>query len=189
MARKLRNVRAKHEASHAVIARKFGLHVACVDARSDNPNVTQASAAYAAAEGLDDVAALIAGYEKDAIVALAGHEANRRDYPDLRVFDVMTEDEDADTLNARSSIYRIACLMSGQPVPLGPVSISADQVVQGQMYQIYFRLRRETASLVERHWQAIERVAKHLERHGRIDDQRQLDDLIERAERVAFGPR
>jgi hypothetical protein len=179
MVGKLRNTRAKHEASHAVIARKFGLHVVCVDARSDNPNVTRASAAYAAAKG--DVAALIAGHEKDAIVALAGDEAGRRDYPDLRALDLITEDKDADTLIARSAIYRIACLMSGQPVPESPTQVSPDEVMQGRMYDIYFRLRRETAALVERHWPAIERVAKHLERHGRIDDQSQLDDLLKRA--------
>jgi hypothetical protein len=42
----------------------------------------------------------------------------------------------------------------------------------------------KTAALVEQHWRAIERVAKHLERHGRIDDQTVLNDLIERAERT-----
>jgi hypothetical protein len=69
MAGKLHKARARHEAGHAVIARKFGLHIACVDARSANPNVTQASAAHAADP--NDAAARIAGYEKDAIVALA----------------------------------------------------------------------------------------------------------------------
>ena len=184
MVGKLRTARAKHEASHAVLARKFGLRVECVDARSDNPNVTQASAAYAV-KG-EDLAAQIAGYEKDAIVALAGNEANRRDYPDLRVYDMITENEDADTINARSAIYQIACLTSGQPMPQGPGSMSADQVMVGQMYEIFFRLRRETVALVARHWPAIERVAKHLERHGRIDAQCQLDELIERAERMAL---
>lgn len=186
MAGKLQNARARHEASHAVIARKFGLQVACVDARSDNPNVIQGSAAHAV-KGVDDVTALIAGYEKDAIVALAGDAANRRDYPNLSVLDLMTENEDADTQNARSAIYRMICVRSGKAVPEGPGSISVDEVMVGQMYEVYFRLRQETAALVERHWTAIERVAKHLERHGRIDDQSQLDDLIERAERVAFG--
>jgi hypothetical protein len=33
------------------------------------------------------------------------------------------------------------------------------------MYDIYFCLLRDTATLVKRHWQAIERVAKALERH------------------------
>jgi hypothetical protein len=184
MAGKLHKARTKHEAGHAVIARKFGLDVKCVDARGDEPNVTQASAGYAADP--NDAAAQIAGYEKDAIIALAGLETNRRDYPDLRVLDLITEDEDQDTLNARSAIYRIACLMSGQAVPEGPGSISANEVMLGQMYEIYFHLLRETAALVERHWPAIERVGKHLERHGRIDTQNQLDDLIERAERMSL---
>jgi hypothetical protein len=85
MAGKLHKARTKHEAGHAVIARKFGLDVKCVDARSDEPNVTQASAGYAADPNY--AAAQIAGYEKDAIIALAGLETNRRDYPDLRVLD------------------------------------------------------------------------------------------------------
>jgi hypothetical protein len=60
MAGKIRNARAKHEAAHAVIARKFGLHVVWVDVRVDEPNVTRASAAYTAS---DDVAAQITGHE------------------------------------------------------------------------------------------------------------------------------
>jgi hypothetical protein len=100
--------------------------------------------------------------------------------------DLITEQEDTDTLNARSAIYRMVCLMSGQAVPEGPGSHSADEVMLGRIQEIYFRLLRETAALVERHWPAIERVGKHLERHGRIDTQNQLDDLIERAEHMAL---
>jgi len=182
MVGKLHKARAKHEAGHAVIARKFGLHVACVDARGDEANATIASAGYAADP--NDVAAQIAGYEKDAIVALAGTETNRRDHPDLRVFDILTEQGDWDTQEARSAICRMGCLMKGQPVPEGKINL--DEAAQELICQIYFRLLRETAELVERHWPAIERVGKHLERHGRIDTQNQLDDLIERAERMAL---
>jgi hypothetical protein len=184
MAGKIRNARARHEAAHAVVARKFGLHVVCVDARVDEPNVTRASAAYSAS---DDVAAQITGHEQDAIVSLAGRAANRQEHADLRVFDLFTEHHDADTRIACSAIYNMVCLMSGQPVPQGPeqISVSIDDAMQEQMYDIYFRLLRDTAALVERHWPAIERVAKHLERRGRINDQNQLDELIERGERVS----
>jgi hypothetical protein len=57
------------------------------------------------------------GNEQDATVALAGNETNRRDYADLPVFDLITEHDDADTQIVCSAIYRMVCLMSGQPVP------------------------------------------------------------------------
>jgi hypothetical protein len=173
MAGKWRSIRAKHEAAHAVIARKFGLSVTSVDVRVDAPHAASASAAWAAGS---DVAAQIRGREQDAMVALAGHAATRRDYPDLRVLDLLHEHDDGDTLVACSAIYRMVCLMSGHTAP-----VSIDKAMEAQMYEIYLRLLRDTAALVEQLWPAIERVAKHLERHGRINDQRQLDELIERA--------
>ena len=173
-----------HEAGHAVIARKLGLAVNHVDARADYPSVVHPSAGFAAGD-LPNVATQIAEYEKDAKVALAGLEANRHQFPDRRVpvLDIITEPM-ADYQNARNAIYRVHCLMSGEPVPQDAVATPADDVLQSKINEIYFRLLRETAALVERHWPAIERVAKHLERHGSIDEQTELDDLIKRAERL-----
>ncbi|WP_439400390.1 hypothetical protein ACRQ5Q_43415 (plasmid) [Bradyrhizobium sp. PMVTL-01] len=176
-----RAFKAKHEAGHAVVARTLGLDVKCVEARGDGAAII-ASAGHAADP--NDVAAQIAGIEKDAIIALAGTAANRHDYPEIRVFDVLIDQDDSDTQLACSAIYRMVCLKSGRPVSEGEID-DIDSAMQQQIRDIYSRLLRESAALVEQHWPAIERVAKHLERHGRIDNQAQLDDLIERAERVA----
>ncbi|WP_316203353.1 hypothetical protein [Bradyrhizobium sp. SZCCHNS3051] len=180
---KERRVRAVHEAGHAVIARKLGLAVNHVDARADYPNVVHPSAGFDAAN-LPDVAMQIAEYEKDALVALAGFEANRRQFPDRQVptLDIITEPM-ADYQNARNAIFRITCLMSGQPVPQGAIAMRPDQTLQNSMNEVYFRLLHQAATLVERHWSAIERVAKHLERHSKLSNQGVLDELISRGER------
>jgi hypothetical protein len=186
---KLPRARAKHEAAHAVVARKLGLAVDYVDARSDNPHTASHSAAYAAASS-DDVAFQVGANENDAMVALAGREADRRDFPKIPAFDLLTDDEQ-DILNARSATYSIVCLLSERslPEPQADGEIGIEMEMNGpvvvQMHEVYRRLLGRTASLVEQHWSVIERVAKHLERHGRIDGQSKLDDLIERAERVA----
>jgi hypothetical protein len=181
MAGKLRHARAVHETGHAVIGRKLGLAVAHVHARSASPEATTASAAYVA-QNLD-VADLIAALEDDAKVALAGHAANGRELPGLRehphllAFDLFAED-DVDTSNTANAIYQILCLKAGQPFSTVP-----DEAMKRMMEEVYLRLVQETAILVDQHWPIIARVAKHLERHGRIDTQAELDDLIERAER------
>ena len=180
MAGKLGHHRAAHEAGHAVIARKLGLPVTHVDARSGSPEVQHASAAYRAKDL--NAAERIAAYEGDAKVALAGRAVNRRERPSLHVFDLLAND-DADTTNAASAIYKIICLKTGWPLPQRDMRVSFDEGTVKMMDQEYLRLVQETATLVDQHWPAIERVAKHLERHGRIDTQAELDDLIERAER------
>ena len=171
-------MRAIHEAGHAVVARKLGLIVNHIHARSDHPSVMHPSAGYAAAG--TDAATQISGYEKDAMVALAGLEANKREY-DIPPVDVLNEANE-DIQNFRSAAYRIICLQDGQPVPRGEFSVEADQALENKIWETYHRLMHKTAALVERHWPAIQRVAKHLERHDRIEDQATLDGLIEWAE-------
>jgi hypothetical protein len=126
--------------------------------------------------------AQIEAYRKDALVALAGRAANRRQNPSLPVYDVIGENEDDDTINTRSAIWRILCLLSSQSVPEGSGNIAVDPAMGKRVKELYFQLLQETAALVAQHWSAIARVAKHLERHDRID-QTELDDLIERGER------
>ena len=133
-----------------------------------------------------DVDERIGGHEKDAIVSLAGWAANRHENPHLVPFDVFTDD-DGDSLNARSSTMHIITLEDRKSPPVGgSVKIETDETLQTRIYQIWFRLLRRTDALVVQHWLAIERVGKHLERHRRIDNQAELDDLIARAERLAI---
>jgi hypothetical protein len=184
MVGKLRHARAVHEAGHAVIARKLGLFVKSVDARNNNPNIISASAAHAAIS--EGTPARIRGCEKDAIVALAGVAANKREFPRLHLN--LFADDDADAVSARSAICKIV-LLRGVGLPTEPqdsmMTLELTEAEMRQVDDIYFRLLRETEELVERHWSAIERVRKHLERHGHIDSQDELDDLIVRGERFA----
>jgi predicted nucleic acid-binding protein len=58
------------------------------------------------------------------------------------------------------------------------VEVVLDEATEKAAREIYTRLLRETVAMVDRHWSAIVRAAKHLERHGRINDQATLDNLI-----------
>src|SRR4051812_28243843 len=78
-----------HLAGHAVLGTGFGLVFKLVTVHSDDPMVVHESAA-PLARNLD-VHSQIEACEKDAIVALAGLAANRRENPRLRIYDVMTE--------------------------------------------------------------------------------------------------
>jgi hypothetical protein len=185
MAGKHRHNIAIQEAGHAVIARIFGLRVTRVRAHSlQDSNVEHEMAAYLAENSAAPTQ--IAAYEKDAIVALAGNAANRVEHPHLPHFDVMTDDS-VDMTNAREAIYKIVCLVTGAwPMPQGGViAIPIDAVLQTAMTRVYDRVLSKTADLVDQYWPSVLRVAKHLERHGAIDDQAMLDDLIERSGRRA----
>jgi hypothetical protein len=176
-----RRKRALHEAAHAVVARKLGLAVPRVTVRKDRAHALHESAAYLAQTA--DVATQIEAFEKDAIVAQAGYTADVYEYPHpleaLDLFDV--EGPDTDTANTRSAIYKMVCLQTGRPlVNAGDdeVTIGADMIAA--MTEVYNRVIDRSHALVDQDWHTIVRVAKHLERHGDIDDQATLDGLIER---------
>jgi hypothetical protein len=179
--------RAIHEASHAVIARKLGIAVHRVTVVVGNNIAVSESAAYVARDR--DVRDRIAANEKDALVALAGWEANRLEHPDAPALDLLTDDEapDDDVVNARGKILHMILLEEGKPTPAPGTTMGTtiDEAMVRKLHEIWVRLLRTTHGLVKRHWPAIERVAKHLERHRCIDDQAELDDLIARAERLA----
>jgi hypothetical protein len=183
-----RRERALHEAAHAVVARKLGLAVPHVTIRrsGDGAHAMHASAAYFARNA--DVATRIEALEKDAIVAQAGFTANAYECqhpveaPDL--FDV-EEDADRDTINTRSIIHKMACLQTGQSFSDVDGQVTIDAGMISAMHTIYCRVIDKAYALVDQHWRTILRVAKHLERHGDIDGQATLDDLIERVIVVA----
>jgi len=196
MAGKLRYHKAIHEAAHAVIARKLNIEVRLVSARAHNTSAEHGSepmrllGGVSTRSAVNDFPETIDAYARDTMVALAGHAANRRDLPDLIIYDVLTEDEDRDTINARSFIYRMICLQQGRSIPRGDfqVAVSLDETFQKDISQAYLRLIEQTTNLVEQHWLAIKRVAKHLERHDFLD-QDELDALIERVEGLAADKR
>jgi hypothetical protein len=174
-----RHDRAVHEAAHAVVARKLGLAVPHVTIRKGCAHALSESASYLAQDA--DVATRIVALEKDAMVQQAGFDANAHDYPypveapDL--FDV-ADDADTDTINTRDIIYKIFCLQTGRPFNGSGEDITVGRDVMSAMNEIYKQVIHKTYVLVDQNWPTILRVAKHLERHGDIDDQASLDRLI-----------
>jgi hypothetical protein len=96
MMSKLRYQTSVHESGHAVLGAEFGLVAAHL------------------ARDLD-VHSQIEACEKDAIVALAGLAANRRENPRFPIHDVIIEGKDTDTDSARIAIIKMICLKDGQP--------------------------------------------------------------------------
>ena len=159
MMSKLRYQTSVHESGHAVLGAEFGLGAAHL------------------ARDLD-VHSQIEACEKDAIVALAGLAANRRENPRFPIHDVIIEGKDTDTDSARIAIIKMICLKDGQPIPQGRVNIGP--AMWGKIRNEYFRLVRKTAALVDQRWPAIKRVAEYLEKYGRMDHTT-LVNLIDRA--------
>jgi hypothetical protein len=176
MVSKLRYQISVHEAGRAVLGTEFGLLFTLVSVDSDDPMVIHESAASLARDL--DVHSQIEACEKDAIVALAGLAANRREKPHFPIYDVMAEGEDTDTDNSRIAIIKMICLKDGKPIPQGRVNIGP--AMWGKIQNEYFRLVRKTAALVDQRWPAIKRVAEYLEKYGRMDHTT-LVNLIDRA--------
>jgi hypothetical protein len=174
-----RRNRALHEASHAVVARKLGLAVPHVTVRKSKAHAMHESATYLAQSG--DTATRIEALEKDAIVSQAGYTADVYEYPhpveapDL--FDV-ADDADTDTINTRSAVYRIVCLQIDRPFDVEGPTVTLERDVILAMTGVYDRVIDKAYALVDQNWRTIQRVAKHLERHGDINDQATLDSLM-----------
>jgi hypothetical protein len=92
--------------------------------------------------------------------------------------------DDEDISNARSAIYRAVCLRAGNPFSAEAGAVNILPETWAAMTEVFDRLQAETRRLVEMHWPAIQRVAKALTRHDRID-QTELDRLIVIAESTA----
>jgi hypothetical protein len=174
-------VRAYHEGGHAVIARKLGMQVLFVTIIASDPRTVIVPA-------LDR--AELAGrtvqpqdFENDAINALAGLAANRRAHP--HKLPLSLPSDWPDIADARRCVLQMIFLRTGQPLPESGTKVPLDPAATREFRAEYARIEQQTTSLVAKHWRAIERVVKHLERHVHIKDQAMLDDLIERAERHA----
>ena len=106
------------------------------------------------------------GYEKDAMVSLAGYAADGT--PVDRQRDVakgLTSDTDSDLSTTAMAILRIVYLVSGnKPLPKDG-KFKVDKATIEAVLELYGSIAERTASLVKEFWPAITCVAKHLESH------------------------
>jgi hypothetical protein len=85
-------------------------------------------------------AARIKALETDAIVALAGGAANRREIPSFPI--LVLDEEDTVMRNAQSAIYQAVCLMKGWPLSEARTRVKLDAAMQKAMNEVYSRLVR-----------------------------------------------
>jgi hypothetical protein len=178
-----RKVISHHEAGHAVVARMLGIGVVHASSRSGAQALTQ-SAAWQSKGA--DTASQNAAYENDAIVALAGLAAQRRYQGTEGRYSDSLRDDDDDIQNARAAIYRAVCLRTGHPVAAESGMVTMLPETWVAMTERFDHLQAESRRLVAMYWPAIQRVAKALEWHDRID-QAELDRLIAVASGRQYG--
>ena len=77
-------------------------------------------------------------------------------------------------MRAMSVIYSAECLRRGEAIPQEASLVKLD----AQRVETLNKLIAEVMTLIDQYWPAIRRVAKHLERHGKLD-QAELDRLID----------
>jgi hypothetical protein len=185
MVGKIRRVKSFHEAGHAVIARVLEIQVSGVAMRpaglDNTAGVETVPASWLARNS--GTAEQVFACENDAIVAFAGMAAQARSHPDLSV-KIDNPEFQGDIENARRFVANIVRALSGERVLENERSppLSGEDLRRAKVK--FDELLQRTYALVDEHWQAIQRVARALETHDRID-QAELDELIDRVRRLA----
>jgi hypothetical protein len=166
---------ARHEAGHAIAARVLGINIkyATLEDVNGYPQTVTESASHRRPGDPDAL-------EQDAIVALAGPQAQQRHRP-LSQSEMDSAWEDGggwcdDKLIATNYLLMLQKRRWGEPVVRGQVEL------EGQRLQEFIDLFNctlaKTASLVDQHWPAICRVAKAL-MSDRALSEAEIDALIE----------
>jgi ATP-dependent Zn protease len=174
-------VRAYHEAGHAVIARVLGVGVAYItlfptDETNRGGAQTRSAAWLARATG--DAAAFVRGVETDAKVALAGPHAQLKHRPNTNKKRASRDEWDSDLKLAEMSAVNLAWLQDHAAPPSGSdVEISLNAEQKTEALRIFRRLQDEARALVEAHWPSVERVAKALLKYRALQGG-EVDDLI-----------
>ena len=166
MAKRREEVRAYHEAGHAVAARVLGVAITYASLfptdGTNEGNVLTRSAAAGAKEG-NDVARKRRAFEIDAIVSLAGPHAQLKRRPTTDIKRASRAEWISDLESARQSTVKAALLETNPDQWFDQdtrITLSADDVAEAD--RIYERVEAETRTLVEENWPAIERVASAL---------------------------
>jgi ATP-dependent Zn protease len=169
-------VRAYHEAGHAVIARVLGVGVVYItlfpsDETNNGGAQTWSAAWLARATG--DAAALTRGFETDAKVSLAGPYAQIKHRPNTNMKRASRDEWDSDLGNAKSCAATMVWLQDHADE--AGMTLSAEQATEA--LRIFQRLQDEARALVEEHWPSVERVAKALLKYRALQGG-EVDDLI-----------
>jgi hypothetical protein len=173
----VKKVKAYHEAGHAVVARALGVVVEYVtvleDGRESGGQVLTHGAAHCVWDS--DKAMRLAAMANDAIICLAGPRAQQLYRPPKNPPDAWKSDIKV----ATSISYFAALIESG--VDVGRSDTLRDHnITNGQEVfatDFFRRCSDEALKLVEKHWPAIERVAKALLNRPILNGA-DLDDLI-----------
>jgi hypothetical protein len=181
MVGKIRRIKSFHEAGHAVIARKLGVEVSNLTMRPTGPDNTAGVETISVSwlARTHSTSEQVIGCENDAIVALAGMTAQARSHPHLQVtFD--NPEFASDIQNARRMTANIIMILDGKSSEIEKAApLSRNDVKKAKVK--FDQILQRTYALVDAHWPAIERVARALERHDRLDPL-ELDALIERTQ-------
>src|SRR6266508_4682503 len=164
MSSKKRSVMAYHEAGHAVIARVLGVGVAYVALFStDDDNRAAAptlSAAWSVRGG--DLLSRLAAYETDAKVMLACPHAQQKFYPVKNAKKAVANEWSGDIENARSCAGMIVLFRDGGELDDAPTAVTLSERQLDEVNRLIDQWWKESATLVEKNWSAIRRVAEAL---------------------------
>jgi hypothetical protein len=169
-------LRAYHEAGHAVVARVLGVsvtHVTILSTKDDNSGAAQTrSAAWLARD--TGAPARIAALRKDALVALAGPHAQVRHRPQTNIKRATSKEWKDDIANVMNALGLAAGHAGSRPLAASD-RIPPELIPEVQC--LWSQVEPESQKMVEEYWPAIERVAKALLTH-RVLHQGEVDALI-----------
>jgi hypothetical protein len=185
MVGKIRRIKSFHEAGHAVIARVLGIQVSSLSMRATGPDNTAGVETLPASwlARNSTTSEQVFACENDTVVALAGMAAQARSHPDLSIA-IDNPEFQGDVRNAQRLVANIVMILSGEAVLEDQRSppLSGDNLKRAK--EKFDELLQRTYALVDEYWRPIERVAKALESHDRLD-QDELNHLIDRMRRRA----
>jgi hypothetical protein len=167
--KKKKEVKAYHEAGHAVIAHELGIEVDYVVLFSTDPSNESVARTHSATWRYSDadVPTLISAMERDAKVSLAGIYAQSRQFPSKTKKTYSSDDSKngwGNDIETAENFAMMAVRLRREGIrPMPDDTIYEPDASARTEFEILFeRLCKETDELVKENWSAIERVAEAL---------------------------
>jgi hypothetical protein len=164
----MKEVKAYHEAGHAVIARVLGVEVDYVVLFSTDPSNESAALTHSATwrHSNADVPTLASAIEKDAKVSLAGIYAQSRRFPPKtkKAYSSDSKNGWGDDIETAGNFAMMAVRLRREGIRPTPddTTYEPDASARAEYEILFNRLCKETEKLVGENWPAIERVAEAL---------------------------